>query len=255
MIKKITTLFIISISILATYFAMKVCGFQPNALQKGLHDSLFFIQQMFPPSWEDFKDLWNPALETIALALLGTFLGSILSFIIAIFAASNLSNKWVKQIVRSLISIERSIPELFILLILIAAYGLGALSAVIALMIGCIGMLGKLFADALEETPSSVIESLQAGGANKIQIIYFGIIPDIFPKLLSYSLFRFEINIRLSVMLGAIGAGGIGYELDYAFGMLQFHRALSCLIVVLVLVIVIEQISIYIRKKLATQQL
>ena len=255
MIKKITYLFIISAIIIATYFSMVVCGFQVSALQKGLHDSLVFIQQMFPPSWNDFKDLWNPALETIALALLGTFLGSLLSFIIAIFGASNLSNKWVKQIVRSFISIERSIPELFILLILIAAYGLGALSAVLALMIGCIGMLGKLFADAMEETPSAVIESLKAAGANKIQIIYFGILPDIFPKLLSYSLFRFEINIRLSVMLGAIGAGGIGYELDYAFNMLQFHRALSCLMVVLVLVIVIEQSSIYIRKKLATQQL
>ena len=255
MIKKITYLFIILAIIIATYFSMVVCGFQVSALQKGLHDSLVFIQQMFPPSWNDFKDLWNPALETIALALLGTFLGSLLSFIIAIFGASNLSNKWVKQIVRSFISIERSIPELFILLILIAAYGLGALSAVLALMIGCIGMLGKLFADAMEETPSAVIESLKAAGANKIQIIYFGILPDIFPKLLSYSLFRFEINIRLSVMLGAIGAGGIGYDLDYAFNMLQFHRALSCLMVVLVLVIVIEQSSIYIRKKLATQQL
>ena len=255
MIKKITYLFIISAIIIATYFSMVVCGFQVSALQKGLHDSLVFIQQMFPPSWNDFKDLWNPALETIALALLGTFLGSLLSFIIAIFGASNLSNKWVKQIVRSFISVERSIPELFILLILIAAYGLGALSAVLALMIGCIGMLGKLFADAMEETPIAVIESLKAAGANKIQIIYFGILPDIFPKLLSYSLFRFEINIRLSVMLGAIGAGGIGYELDYAFNMLQFHRALSCLMVVLVLVIVIEQSSIYIRKKLATQQL
>ena len=255
MIKKITYLFIILAIIIATYFSMVVCGFQVSALQKGLHDSLVFIQQMFPPSWNDFKDLWNPALETIALALLGTFLGSILSFVMAIFGASNLSNKWVKQIVRSFISIERSIPELFILLILIAAYGLGALSAVLALMIGCIGMLGKLFADAMEETPSAVIESLKAAGANKIQIIYFGILPDIFPKLLSYSLFRFEINIRLSVMLGAIGAGGIGYELDYAFNMLQFHRALSCLMVVLVLVIVIEQSSIYIRKKLATQQL
>ena len=253
--KKLTTLFIISFIISATFFAMKICGFQLNALNKGLLDSIFFIKQMFPPNWDDFKDLWNPALETIALAILGTFLGSILSFIIAIFAASNLSNKWVKQLVRSLISIERSIPELFILLILIAAYGLGALSAVLALMIGCIGMLAKLFADTIEETPVAVIESLQAAGANKLQIIYFGIIPDIFPKLLSYSLFRFEINIRLSVMLGAIGAGGIGYELDYSFSMLQFHRALSCLIVVLVLIVIIEQISMFIRKKLAIQHL
>jgi phosphonate transport system permease protein len=233
---------------------MQICGFKIDALQKGLQDSFVFIRQMFPPSWSDFKELLIPALETISLALLGTFLGSVLSLIIALFAANNLTYNWIKFIVRSLISVERSIPELFILLILIAAYGLGALSAVLALMIGCIGMLGKLFADAIEETPSSVIESLKAGGANKVQIIYFGILPDLMPKLISYSLFRFEINIRLSVLLGAIGAGGIGYELDYAFSMLQFHRALSCLIVILILVIAIEQISIFIRKKLAIQQ-
>jgi phosphonate transport system permease protein len=255
MLKKLTSLFIICLIIVASYFAMVICEFQFNGLQKGLLNSFTFVQQMFPPSLSDFKDLLTPALETIALAILGTFLGSILSFIIALFAASNLSNKWVKNIVRSLISIERSVPELFILLILIAAYGLGALSAVLALMLGCVGMLGKLFADAIEETPNSVIESLQAGGANKVQIIYFGILPDLFPKLLSYSLFRLEINIRLSVLLGAIGAGGIGYELDYSFSMLQFHKALSCLIVILMLVIVIEQVSIYIRKKLAFQQL
>jgi len=255
MIKKAFPIFFLLLTIMVTNYAMILCGFRLNTLQKGLHDSFFFIEQMFPPSWEDFKDLWNPALETVALALLGTFLGTILSLIIAFFGASNLTKKWVKQIVRSLISVERSIPELFILLILIAAYGLGALSAVLALIIGCIGMLGKLFADAIEETPVSVVESLKAAGASKVQIIYFGILPDLFPKLISYSLFRFEINIRLSVLLGAIGAGGIGYELDYAFSMLQFHRALSCLIVVLILVIAIEQISLYIRKKLSISQL
>jgi phosphonate transport system permease protein len=254
MIKKLIPYIIYLITIVITYYAMQICGFKIDALQKGLQDSFVFIRQMFPPSWNDFKELLIPALETISLALLGTFLGSILSLFIALFAANNLTYNWIKFIVRSLISVERSIPELFILLILIAAYGLGALSAVLALMIGCIGMLGKLFADAIEETPSSVIESLKAGGANKVQIIYFGILPDLMPKLISYSLFRFEINIRLSVLLGAIGAGGIGYELDYAFSMLQFHRALSCLIVILILVIAIEQISIFIRKKLAIQQ-
>jgi phosphonate transport system permease protein len=250
MAKKLIPYWIFILILIVTHYAMVMCGFEFSFLQKGLKDSYRFIVQMFPPSLEDFKDLWNPALETISLALLGTFLGSILSLIIAFFAAGNLSNKWVKIVIRSLISIERSVPELFILLILIAAYGLGALSAVLALMIGCIGMLGKLFADAIEETPNSVIESLKVAGANKVQIIYFGIIPDLFPKLISYSLFRFEINIRLSVLLGAVGAGGIGYELDYAFSMLQFHRALSCLIVILILVIIIEQISVFIRKRL-----
>jgi len=234
--------------IFATIYSLHICGFNWSLLQKGLVDSAHFIVQMFPPSYADFSDLWIPAFETISLALLGTFFGSILSLLIALFAAGNLSNKWLRIIIRSIISIERSIPELFILLILIAAYGLGALSALLALTIGCIGMLGKLYADAIEETPKALIESMKASGCNTLQIIYFGILPDIFPKFISYTLFRFEINIRLSVLLGAVGAGGIGYELDYAFSMLEFHKALSILIVILVLVICIEQLSVLIRK-------
>jgi phosphonate transport system permease protein len=253
--KKIFPFLSIIIAIGITYYAMVLCGIQLDVFQKGIKESFGFINQMFPPSWSDLKELWGPALETISIALLGTIIGSVLSLFIALFAASNLSNKWIRQMVRSIISIERSIPELFILLLLIAAYGLGALSAVLALMIGCVGMLGKLFADAIEEIPNSLIDSLRAAGASKVQVIYFGILPDLFPKLISYTLFRFEINIRLSVILGAIGAGGIGYELDYAFSMLQFHRALSCLIMILVLVIGIEQLSIFIRKKLAINQL
>jgi phosphonate transport system permease protein len=255
MTKRIIPILTFIIAIVVTYYAMVLCGIKMNVLQKGIKDSLTFIYQMFPPNFSDIKELWSPAIDTIAIALLGTIIGSVLSLLIALFAASNLSNKWIRQIVRSIISIERSIPELFILLLLIAAYGLGALSAVLALMIGCVGMLGKLFADAIEEIPNSLIESLRAAGASKVQVIYFGILPDLFPKLISYTLFRFEINIRLSVILGAIGAGGIGYELDYAFSMLQFHRALSCLIMILILVIVIEQLSIFIRKKLAINQL
>jgi len=255
MLKKILHIVAFLFFILVTYFAMQACGFKVEALQKGIKDGLFFLTEMFPPNWTDFKSMVDPALETLALAILGTLLGSALSFIIALFAASNLSNKWINLFVRSFISIERSIPELFILLILIAAYGLGALSAILALMIGCIGMLGKLFADAIEETPTSLIESMKASGASKIQIIYYGILPDVFPKLISYALFRLEINIRLSVMLGAIGAGGIGFELELAFSMLLYNRALSSLIMVLILVIGIEQLSAYIRKRLSIHQI
>lgn len=255
MFKKIAQIIFFVVFVIVTYFAMQACGFKVDMLQKGIKDSLFFLTAMFPPDWTVFKSMLEPALQTLSLAILGTLLGSVVSFVIAIFAASNLSNKWVKLLVRSFISIERSIPELFILLILIAAYGLGALSAVLALTIGCIGMLGKLFADAIEETPTSLIESLQAAGASKIQIIYYGILPDVFPKFLSYALFRLEINIRLSVMLGAVGAGGIGFELDYAFSMLQYNRALSSLIIILILVIVVEQFSAYTRKRLLINQI
>jgi phosphonate transport system permease protein len=111
-------------------------------------------------------------------------------------------------------------------------------------------MLGKLLADAIEEIDGVLIQSLTAVGANKLQIIVFGIFPEILPKLLAYSLFRLEINIRLSVILGAVGAGGIGYELDYAFSMLQYHRACTALLVILVLIFSIEKLASYLRNRL-----
>ena len=227
-------------------------GVNFNNLGNGLTQGMFFLTKMFPPDWHAFIELLSPTFDTLLLAFLGTILGTLLSIFFAILASVNITNIWIRNFARTIIGIERSIPELFILLILIAAFGLGTMPAVIALMLGCVGMLGKLIADAIEEINPVLIESLESVGANKLQIIFFGILPEILPTIISYALFRFEINIRLSVLLGAIGAGGIGYELEYAFSMLEYHKALSALLIVLLLVFVIEKISITIRKKLKT---
>jgi phosphonate transport system permease protein len=132
---------------------------------------------------------------------------------------------------------------------LIAAFGLGTMPGILTLTIGCIGMLGKLLADVVEELDPIMIESMSSVGANKMQIIVFGVMPQIMPDLISYTLFRFEINIRLSVILGALGAGGIGYELNYSFGMLQYHRACTALIVIIIMIFGTERLSHILRKK------
>ncbi|HEY4325561.1 MAG TPA: phosphonate ABC transporter, permease protein PhnE [Mucilaginibacter sp.] len=230
-----------------------VCGATFEKLLQGLSKGLSFLLYMFPPDWSAFAEMLQPAVESILIAFLGTVFGAILSIIFALFAASNLSNKYVRSIVRFLIGFERSIPEIVILLLLIAAFGLGAMAGIIALSIGCIGMIGKLLGDTIEEIDVIMMESMESVGANKLQIIAFGVMPQIMPSLISYVLFRFEINIRLSVILGAVGAGGIGYELEYAFGLLEYHRALTAILIIMIMVFGTERLSLMLRNKIKTE--
>jgi phosphonate transport system permease protein len=230
-----------------------ICGATFEKLQQGLLKGLSFLAYMFPPDWSAFAEMLQPAFESILIAFLGTVFGAVLSIIFALFAAANLSNRHVRSIVRFLIGFERSIPEIVILLLLIAAFGLGPMAGIIALSIGCIGMIGKLLGDTIEEIDTVMMESMESVGANKLQIIAFGVMPQIMPSLISYVLFRFEINIRLSVILGAVGAGGIGYELEYAFGLLEYHRALTAILIIMIMVFGTERLSLMLRNKIKTE--
>ncbi len=224
------------------------CDASLAKLQEGLFKGVTFFGYMFPPDWSAFSEMLQPAFQSIIIAFLGTVFGTLLSVVFAMLAASNLSYSWVRNITRFLIGLERSVPEIVILLLLIAAFGLGAMPGIIALALGCVGMLGKLLADVIEEIDHKMIESMESVGANKMQVIVFGVLPQILPNLISYALFRFEINIRLSVVLGAVGAGGIGYELDYSFGMLQYHRAFTAMLVIIAMIFGTEQLSNVLRK-------
>ena len=226
-----------------------VCGATFDKLTTGIVKGIEFMGFLFPPDWAAFGEMLQPALQSILIAFLGTVFGTLLSIVFALLAAANITNRWVRGITRFLIGLERSVPEIVILLLLIAALGLGAMPGIIALAVGCIGMLGKLLADLIEELDPVMLESLDSVGANKLQVILFGVMPQIIPNLISYALYRFEINIRLSVILGAVGAGGIGYELDYSFGMLQYHRACTAMIMVVVMIFGIERISYLLREK------
>ncbi len=236
-----------------TYASAISCGFNLHSLSEGLIKGGLFFINFFPPDWSVFGEMLLAAIESIVIAFVGTVIGLLFSIIIAFLAAANITNKWVRNAARLIIGVERSIPEILLLLILVSAYGLGALSGVFALALGCIGMLGKLLADSIEEIDSATLEAIQCVGANKIQVIWFGIIPQLKNRIISYTLFRFEWNIRLSVILGAIGAGGIGYELDFAFNMLQYQRAGSAFVVIVIMVLAIEQTSEFIRHQFNIQ--
>lgn len=231
------------------------CGVNINIFIKGIAKGFEFLAYMFPPDWSAFSEMILPAFQSIVLALLGTLFGTFFSLFFGLAAASNISYKWLRNTSRFVIGAERSLPEIIILLILIAALGLGPFPGVIALALGCIGMLGKLFADAIEEIDPVTLESIEAVGANKLQVIVFGVIPQLVPTVIANAIFRFEINIRLSVVLGAVGAGGIGYELYHSFAVLEYQRACAALIVILTMVFLTERISDYLRKRIKKEEI
>ena len=216
--------------------AGKSIDFSWKELAQGIPDLGLVISMMVPPDFSAFAEMLKPALDTIIIAFIATIFGAVISIVFGLAAAKNVAHPVLRNITRLLISIERALPEIFIILLLVAALGLGPFCGVVALAIGCVGMLGKLLADAIEEIDPQILESIKATGANKFQVIRFGVIPEIMPALITNTIFRFEVNIRLSVLLGAVGAGGIGYELFHSFNLLEYQRATTAIIVILVLV-------------------
>lgn len=214
-------------------------------LLKGAEVLRFF----FPPEWSALREMIVPALVTVLLAALATPLGVVLSFFFGLAGARNLAPNWLRTSARLIIGVERALPEIIVLLLLVAALGVGPFPGVIALAIGSVGMLGKLFADAIEEIDARVIESVESVGATRWQVIRHAVLPEVMPALLSNSIFRFEVNLRASVLLGAVGAGGIGFELQKAMALLEYERAMMAVLVTLLLVFGAERVSDFLRKR------
>ncbi len=216
--------------------------------------TLRLLSDFLSPKWAVLPEMIVAAFQTLLLALLGTIIGTAISFFFAIYAANNISSRWSNLVSRFLIALERSISEVLIILLLIAIFGLGMFPGVLAIAISCIGMLGKLFAEAMEEIPGKTLDAIRSTGANKAQLILFGVIPEIAPSLISNTILRFEINIRTSVLLGAIGAGGIGYELQKAYRYIEYGEMTVAVLTILVLVFASEQVSIWLRSRLLNDE-
>ncbi|MCG8528264.1 MAG: phosphonate ABC transporter, permease protein PhnE [Opitutales bacterium] len=209
------------------------------------------LLEFFPPDWSKIGRMLHASLLTIAMALIATPMGALISFLFGLAAAKNISYPGLREVARVVISLERALPEIVILLFLAAALGLGLYPGILALAIGSIGMLGRLLADAIEEIDEKAIESVETVGATRSQIIRYSIIPEVLPSFVANSIFRFEINIRNSVLLGAVGVGGIGYELNESISLMDYEASTMAIIMIISLVFVAERISDTIRKKVS----
>lgn len=213
------------------------------------------IKSLFQPDLDflfDFK-LGVPALllETLAIAFIGTIIGSILALPLAFLASRNITPKWMNFISLTVIAAIRTFPAFVYGLMFIRVTGPGAFAGVLTVSVVSIGMISKLYIEAIEDLDSKILESLDAAGCNTIEKIRYGILPQLFTNFASTVIYRFEINIKDASTLGLVGAGGIGAPLIFAMNDFNWSKAGAILLGIIILVIIVETISTKLRTKLA----
>lgn len=205
--------------------------------------------RMVPPKWEYMDSLWKPVWDTINIATLGTMIAVVLAFPVAFLAARNTtpSLRFVRPVALFIIVSSRSINSLLWALMLVSIIGPGILAGVIAIGLRSIGFCAKLLYEAIEEIDESQVEAIAATGASGPQILNFGIVPQILPAFAGISVFRWDINIRESTVLGLVGAGGIGLQLNASISTVSWTQVSVILLVILATVVVSEWVSAKIR--------
>lgn len=189
-------------------------------------------------------------LETLAIAFLGTIIGAVLAVPLAFLSASNIVPKPISAVVRLLLIFVRTVPALVYGLMLIRVTGPGPFAGVLTIGITSIGMLAKLYVDAIEDLDISILESMTSMGCSVFEKIRFGILPQLFSLFLSVMIYRFDMNMREASILGLVGAGGIGAPLIFAMQGYKWSQVGSILIGLVILILIIEAISNRIRAKL-----
>lgn len=193
-------------------------------------------------------------IETINIAAASTLIGAVLGALISMLVTRGFSKyTWIIPIFRRLLDIMRAVPEVVIALVLIFVMGGGPVPAMVAIAFHTTGALGKMFSEVNENASLKPVEGLESVGANWLQRMGLGVMPQVAPNYLSYALLRFEINIRASAILGFVGAGGIGYELKNAitWGMGRFDQAAAIFILIFITIVFFDQISSHFRGVLA----
>lgn len=210
------------------------------------------FRRMFPPDWAFAGELVGPLIQTINMATLGTAVAVALSIPIAFLAARNATfNRATYALGRVIMSVSRSVDSLIWALIFIIVVGPGSLAGALALAVRSIGFVSKLFAEGIEEIDRGQVEAVTATGAGRFAVLLFGIVPQIRPVFAGVCIYRWDINIRESTVLGIVGAGGIGFVLNNAILGLEWSRVGLILVVILGVVVVSEAISATLRKRLA----
>lgn len=188
-------------------------------------------------------------IQTIQMALAGTFLAILIAFPLSFLAARNTSpHPAVYHGIKLAVNFLRTIPDFAIGLVLITAIGLGAFTGTMALAFHTSTVLIKLFAEAIENIDAGVIEAIQATGARYMQVMSFAVVPQVMPDFISFILYRFETNIRAAAVLGLIGAGGIGFIMKSDFSLFRYPQAATTVIVLIVLVMLVDYSSARLRK-------
>ncbi|WP_052852632.1 phosphonate ABC transporter, permease protein PhnE [Streptomyces avicenniae] len=225
-----------------------------TAFTEGAEDVGNLIDRMLPARLDEPGRIVDLAVETLLIAVLGTVLATVLSVPLAFLAARNTGpGRLVRTGARGVITFCRAVPDLVFAVLLVRAMGIGVLPGVLALGLHSVGMLGKVFAEAIEDSDPGPREAARATGAGRLQELAAGVLPQVVPAWISLFVYRIDINLRTSVVLGFVGAGGIGFALQDALRGLVYDRALGIVVVILVIIAGMELLSIGLRRLLLTR--
>lgn len=222
-----------------------------RAIERATKNFSIVIPKLFNPAWEVSGEVTLKIIETIFIAFAGSLMAAILAVPLGFLAARNITNnRLLSQIGKWILSAVRAFPEIILAILFVVAVGPNAFAGVLAISIGSTGMLGKLYSEVIESIDMGIVESMEATGASKIQVLFYGVIPQVIPEFLSYAIYRFEIDIRASSILGIVGAGGIGTMIIFASMNRNWNEMGLILLAIIIVVTVIDAISSRIRRKL-----
>jgi phosphonate transport system permease protein len=254
-------LFLLVALIVVTY---RETEFAPGQLFDGIHNMGRVLAGFLHPDWSLMKPggagfpeglVPHYALQTLAIAILGTALGAVVAIPLSFVAAGNLMRRnalgsAVYFVVRTLMSMIRAIPTIFWGILFVTSVGLGPFPGVLAVMIFSVGLMSKLFSEAIEAIDSGQVEALTATGANPIQVLVNGVGPQVLPYLVAHLLYSFEVNVHSATILGLIGAGGIGFLFSQYIEQFLYRQEAMVLIVVVLMTMLIDYTSATIRRRI-----
>ena len=235
--------------LLTLAWAWQGAEMRPLDLIRDADNMRIYAREFFPPNFHDWRIYLHEMVITLHIALWGTVLAIVAAVPLGLLSAHNVAPPWVHQPVRRLMDLCRSINEMVFAMLFIVAVGLGPFAGVLALFVHTTGTLAKLFSEAVEAIDERPVEGIRAMGGHKLAEVVYGIFPQVMPLWLSYSLYRFESNVRSASVVGMVGAGGIGVVLYEVIRGFQYAQTCAVLLMLAITVTVIDMFSAWLRKR------
>jgi len=244
-----TTTIVWALVLLTLAWAWQGAEMRPLDLIRDADNMRVYAREFFPPNFHDWRIYLHEMVVTLHIALWGTVLAIVAAVPLGLLSAHNVAPPWVHQPVRRMMDLCRAINEMVFAMLFIVAVGLGPFAGVLALFVHTTGTLAKLFSEAVEAIDERPVEAIRAMGAHKMAEVVYGIFPQVMPLWLSYSLYRFESNVRSASVVGMVGAGGIGVVLYEVIRGFQYAQTCAVLLMLAVTVTVIDMFSAWLRKR------
>lgn len=243
---------LVAVVVAACVAALAIAGFfDLQRFAEGAPALAQLASEMVPPDFARWRSWMRPLLDTLAMSIAGTALAVMLSLPLALLAAPNTApNALVLRVTRTLLAALRSVPEIILGIIFVAAVGFGALPGVLALALHSVGMVAKFYAEAIEHVDPKPLEAAHAAGASRLQVITHAVLPQVLPQLADITIYRWEYHFRASAVLGIVGAGGIGFELMAALRLIKYDEVSAILLTILACVVVVDAVGAALRRRL-----